>query len=316
MTTPPEPPNTTPPSTEPPLPPDLGPVERLTRDLKKAATTLSPQEARYLVDAYYIIQEYRTTTANQVRALGKSDEPHEVITWLLRQHETLEAQVKRALDAWSDTQELGRWAKGITGIGPVISSGLLAHIDIEKCPTAGHIWSFAGYNPTVVWEKKQRRPWNARLKILCWKIGESFVKVSTNDSDIYGKVYVARKELEWQHNLAGDLATQAKLELERKDYSKKDTLTLKWYSGKFEPAAVRAALASPERDAMAKLPVSDHGTPMLPPAHIHARAKRYAVKLFLAHYWETGYRLHFGKEPPLPYPISHIPGHTHYIPAP
>ncbi len=61
--------------------------------------------------------------------------------------------------------------------------------------------------------------------------------------------------------------------------------------------------------------IKSYSVGKLPPAHLHARAKRYAVKLFLAHYHETGYRLRFGEEPPAPYPISHL-GHTHRIPVP
>jgi len=53
----------------------------------------------------------------------------------------------------------------------------------------------------------------------------------------------------------------------------------------------------------------------LPPAHIHARAKRYAVKLFLSGYFEVGYELLHGKKPPLPYPIA-ILGHAHKIEPP
>ena len=44
----------------------------------------------------------------------------------------------------------------------------------------------------------------------------------------------------------------------------------------------------------------------LPPAHIHARAKRYAIKLFLAHLHHKMYMEHYGKEPPLPYAIAHL----------
>ena len=40
---------------------DIGrdPMLRLTRDLKQAATLLTPSEARYLVDLYYTIQDQR-----------------------------------------------------------------------------------------------------------------------------------------------------------------------------------------------------------------------------------------------------------------
>ena len=52
----------------------------------------------------------------------------------------------------------------------------------------------------------------------------------------------------------------------------------------------------------------------LPKGHIHARAKRYAVKLFLSHLHGFWYQHHFGVEPPLPYPIAHL-GHVHTMEA-
>jgi len=262
----------------------LDPITRLSRDLKTAAITLSPNEARYLVDAYYAIQEYRKAASNQVRALNESGEPHEVLAWLFEQNRIMEAQIKRALDAWTDGDPVGQWAKGICGIGPVISAGLLAHIDIEKAPTVGHIWRFAGLDPTSEWKKGTKRPWNAALKTLCWKIGESFVKVSGNEADIYGKLYIHRKEIEAEKNARGDFADQAAAKLD------------KYKIGKTTEA------------------YGHYSTGKLPPAHIHARAKRWAVKLFLAHYHEIAYRERFGTEPPKPYVMEHL-GHVHYIPA-
>ena len=261
------------------------PIKRLNRDLRNASVTLSHTEARYLVDAYYQIQEYRKASANQVRALQEGKEPHEVIEWLFRQHETMESQIKRALDAWTDGQEVGRWAKSITGIGPVIAAGLLAHIDIEKAPTVGHIWRFAGLDPTMSWEKGKKRPWNASLKTLCWKIGESFVKVCNHEEDVYGKIYQQRKEKESVANDASVFCEQAAAKLNKFKIGKDTEAYGHYASGR------------------------------LPPAHIHARAKRYAVKLFLAHYHHVSYRLRYGADPPKPYIIEHG-GHAHIIAPP
>lgn len=320
---------------------DLEPVQRLTRDLKVAAIVLSPAEARYLVDSYYTLQDYRKAAGNQRLALGKVGEPHSVIDWLFDQMETLENQIKRALDAWTDGQIVGQWAKSIVGIGPVITAGLLAHIDITKAPTAGHIWRFAGIDSEVEWLGKERArelvnsvvpegavtsehlatiaqlthrklesiekvatdrasgnitrasltkglsrpPWNAGLKTLCWKVGESFVKFSNHQQDVYGKVYQQRKAQEIERNEAGVFAEQAARVLREKRIGK-GTEAYTWYSqGK------------------------------LPPAHIHARAKRFAVKLFLAHYQAVAYEVHYGTKPPKPFVIEHM-GHVGYIQAP
>lgn len=263
----------------------LEPVIRLTKDIKEASRVLSKQEARYLVDSYYQVQEYRKATANQCRIMDESGEPHEVLDWFLNNNEILESQIKRALDAYTSADPIGQWCKSIMGIGPVIAAGLLAHIDIEKAPTVGHIWSFAGLDPRAEWKKGEKRPWNAKLKVLCWKIGQSFVKVSNNEKDIYGHIYRERKEYEVAKNENGEYADQAKAKLEKFKIGK-DTDAYKSYSvGK------------------------------LPPAHIDQRAQRYAVKLFLSHLHEVWYTHHFGVAPPNPYPIA-ILGHAHKIDPP
>lgn len=262
---------------------EMDPIVKLTRDLKAASVTLSPDEVRYLVDAYYQMQENRKRGANQARSM--TEEPHQVIDWLTANNQTLEKNILRALDAYTDEHPVGEWAKSIIGIGPVIAAGLLAHIDIEKAPTVGHIWRFAGLDPTVEWKKGEKRPWNARLKTLVWKIGESFVKFQNHEDDIYGHVYVARKEMEIAANERGDYADQAKAKLAKFNIGK-DTEAYKWYSiGK------------------------------LPPAHIHARAKRYAVKLFLAHLHYVMHEVRYGVPPAKPF-ILNQPGHTHFIHPP
>lgn len=257
---------------------ELEPLKRLTRDLTQAAVTLSRSEVRFLVDAYYTMQEDRKRAYNQERALTESGEPHAVITWFAEQSETLEKQVARALDAYSAGHPIGEWMRAIDGIGPIIAAGLLAHIDIEKAPTVGHIWRFAGLDPTSKWEKGQKRPHNAALKTLCWKIGESFVKVKGKDTDYYGKVYAERRELEGRKNDAGEYSEQAK-----------------------------AILISRPNHAQA----ATYQQNKLPDGHLHMRAKRYAVKLFLSHLWEQ-WRKQEGLTVPLPYPIAYL-GHAHKI---
>lgn len=259
----------------------LEPVRRLTKDIRSASKGLSSKEARYLVNTYYTLQDFRKSTGNQIKALDKAGEPNEGITFFFNQFAVLEKSIKSVLEVYVKNQELGQWCLSIMGIGPVISAGLMAHIDIEKAPTVGHIWSYAGLVPGQKWEKGQKRPWNAKLKTLCWKIGQSFVKVSNNEKDVFGKVYKARKVLEQQRNEAGEYAGQAAEILASKNFNK-DTEAYKHYSiGK------------------------------LPPAHIQQRAERYATKLFLASYHEVAYFLRYNELPPKPYVLVHL-DHTHH----
>lgn len=260
-------------------------IARMSRDIAKAAQTMTEDEARFLVDAYYQMQKDRIRAGNQMKALERSGEPNAVLAYLGEQSRILEQQVKRALDAYSAHHPCGAWMREQKGVGPVIAAGLLAHIDIYRAPTVGHIWSFAGLNPKAVWKKGQKRPWNADLKTLCWKLGESFVKVSARDDAFYGKLYVERKAQETERNAKGDYAEQAAQILATKNIGKETETYGHLTKGR------------------------------LSPAHIHARAKRYAVKLFLAHLHEVMYEKIIGEKPPLPYPIAHM-GHAHRIERP
>jgi hypothetical protein len=340
----------------------MQPIARLHRDLKSGIATLTGQEVRFLVDAYYATQHYRIQAKNQIRAATApaepqpegdesdddavaAEEPHDVLSWHFKQMKAHEDEIKKVLDAWTNVEPsgMGAWSKEIIGIGPVLAAGLLAHIDITKAPTAGHIWSFAGLNPNAEWIGKEkareivktvadsgaistdqidelarilgrnaeslqrmarfggkgkpdlarpttlsltralsRRPWNAALKVICWKIGQSFVKVSGNENARYGQLYRQRKAYEAANNERGLYAEQAAKELTEKRYGD-DTAAKKFYlDGK------------------------------LPPAHIQARAERWTTKIFLSHWQAEAYRRHFGVEPPAPFPIA-ILNHAHVI---
>lgn len=412
-------------------------IERLDKDLVDAIRTgkleMTHADIRYMVDLYYQLQDFRKASANQDRASSDIEEPTRLVSYVLTGMRTLENQVKRAMDAWTETSPVSRWAKSQTGIGPVLSAGLAAHIDIEQAPTVGHIWRFAGLDPTCIWlgkakaevlvkelakkksgeikepelssileqisqkigtkpgairkkallskvtvesltqaamgsvpnpeggvgpslvalerekaekllselseemlflaellEKKNpseikepdlsalldrvaqkieiesdvireratlrkvtvdsltksaaRKPWNARLKTLCWKIGDSFVKVHNKPDAFYGLKYAERKAQEVAKNENRDFREQAEQKL--RDFKIQDKATKKVY---------------------------EDGR--LPDGRIDLRARRHAVKLFLAHWHREAYFVRYGKEPPLPYPIAQL-GHTHVITAP
>jgi hypothetical protein len=260
----------------------------------------------------------------------------------------LEKNIRSALGVYAAANPVGQWSLSILGIGPVMSAGLLAHIDIEKAPTVGHIWRFAGLDPTREWlgtkkateavelvldlsgskvvdqkivgacashlhlneatvlkmatvdfgtgEIKKltkaslikalaKRPWSANLKVLCWKIGESFVKIKGKEESLYGALFVDRWAYEQKRNDAGELADQAKAKLEKFNIGKNTDAYKAYSAGR------------------------------LPPAHILARAKRWTAKLFLAHWHHVAYEVRYKTQPPKPYVLTHL-GHAHEITVP
>lgn len=254
--------------------------------LREAARNIGRDEARFLVDTYYQMQEYRKASANQLGAgeRGTDTAPMVLLDWLCENMGGLEETIKRLMGDFAEQYTVGRWCLGVYGIGPVISAGLLAHIDIERAPTVGHIWRFAGLDPTVTWGKGERRPWNAQLKTLCWKIGDSFVKFSGRDECFYGQLYQSLKAQEVQRNEAGEFAEQA------------------------------LAIAA---DKPKHAQVATYLEGKLPASHVDARARRQVVKLFLSHWHEVAYWEQFGEAPPNPYVLEHWAGaHVHRIDPP
>ena len=286
-------------------------LAELRRDLKRdfRDAEMSRAEARYVVDVYYQLQDFRIQAAGQLRA--EQGEPRRWAETLLRAFELLEKDVQTVLGAWARREPAGEWAQSITGVGPVISAGLAAHIEIRRAvpfleetgerpadagvelvtATVGSIWRFAGLDPTLTWGKGEKRPWSAKLKVLCWKLGDSFVKQSGRDSDVYGHVYRARKALEVARNEAGEFADQA-----------------------------AASLA--ERQIKDKALRKTYEAGRLPDGRIDLRARRYAVKLFLAHYHHVAYESIMGIPPPMPYIFTEnaramgLDGHNGFIGPP
>ena len=256
-------------------------IRRLDKDLRDAAAYLSDREARFLVDFYYITQEDRKRTNHQVRALEESPEPGDLMRWVVENTAQFEKQIKVGLERYALAKPIGQWSMSVYGIGPVISAGLLAYLDIHKAPTVGHIWSFCGLNPEAKWEKGQRRPWCATMKTLCWKIGQSFCRFHSRPECYYGHKYTERKEQEVAYNAEGRFADQAVAALARYNFDKSTEAYKAYSQGK------------------------------LPPKQIDNRALRWATKIFLADWHYVAHSLTFGTPPPKPYALTHLEGHVH-----
>jgi hypothetical protein len=254
---------------------DLGELEIPFALDKKAATKLGKQEIGYLVEQYYAVQGLRIQCAGRSRSVEESGEPSILLTSIAERMGKLEARLRSIFREWCVAQPVSNWALQVYGIGPVLAAGLEAHIRIERASSPSAVWRFAGLDPTAVWSKGQKRPYNARLKVLCWKIGESFKKVSGKPESLYGRLYRERKLREVGRNESGAFKEVAAATLASK---------------KFGPSETRDAY--------------EEG--LLPAGRLDLRATRYATKVFLVHWWECAFRLaNPGVPVPQPWVIAH-----------
>lgn len=270
------------------------------------------------------------------------------IAWLLKDVENRENQIKKMIGEYVKHVPVCQWAMGVKGIGPVFAANLWSYIDMGKCKHANQFLSYAGLNDNnAPWLGKEKAteivnevykelglvkvtevnddvlvrvanksgrsfetvkrgylshkeketakasdkttlikylskpPYNTDLKKMCYLIGESFVKVS-NRGSLYGKIYQERKAWETMRNDNLEYKEQADKLLAEKNYSKETDTYKCLIKGK------------------------------LSPAHINSRAKRYAVKIFLTHFFEACWLYTYGTQPPVIYPIAHQ-DHVDYI---
>lgn len=245
-------------------------IEKLNADLRAAARLLTRAEVRHLVRLYYQIQGTRMAAGSQAR---HDDQPSSLTNHMCDQLRIVEGQTRYALSKFAENDPMARMSMCIYGIGPVLASGLLSHIDIEKAPYFSHVRSFAGLYRKP-WEKGEKRPWNAELRMLCWKIGDSFRKFSRRDECHYGHAYRERKVLLEERNANGRYAATAATSLETRKFRDKGVIEV-YESGR------------------------------LPQGRIEAWARQHAVELYLSHWHECATWLRYNRMPAKPWAHAH-----------
>lgn len=263
--------------------------KKLRKDMIDSASMLTRDQARYLIDTYYRLQDFRIQSANQVRALDTDGKPSDLVQYFTSNFQLLEDQIKFLMGAFAKQYSVGSWLQSICGIGPVLSAAFLVTFSPLHRRTAGAWYAHAGIAPGIEWNKGEKRPFNARAKVFCFKAGESFVKVQNNDSDFYGKLYRTQKDFYLKKNAEGGFKDNAAAKLD-----------------KYKIGKTTDAYAS-------------YSTGALPPAHIHSMARRYAVKIFLSHLHDVAWEDYYGEKAPCPYVFSDkFTGgvHRHFIEVP
>lgn len=266
-------------------------IPKLDRESVLEASKLSDAEARFLVSNYYQSQDMRKRSDMQIRHLGpsksvgidavdKPPNPPKLLKFTADTFASLENDMKKGLQTYAESSLVGRWCLAQHGIGPVIAAGMIAHLDIEEAPTAGHFWRFAGLDPSCKWEEGKKRPYNAELKQLTFHFGECAKRFNTHPDCFYGHIYKARKEFLVERNDAGHNAERAKTFFTKSADWKKVLKTGK-----------------------------------LPDGNIDRQACNYSAKMFLSHLHAVMYWDKYKKAPPKPFAIMHL-GHAHEVRVP
>ena len=321
-------------------------AERLSKGLKQEIVNITNPDRdmiKMLVQTYYEQQKARIALRNRIRAIEKGEKKGsmDMCNWLLKGHVVMEVGCKQALELILQNSEVGQWLLQITGIGPVIAAGCLAHFNIEGRQWASQFISYAGLNDNNVpfigrvgaektmkqvlkmfpaevsnndftdemaieftrmigrrfeyirdhgydsvhgrWDKNAmiaaaaKIPYNATLKMLMWKIGQSFFMNCHNSKSLYGSIYAERKIYETTKNMNLDYKDQAAQALAKKNYGKDTTAYAEYSQGR------------------------------LPKQHIDMRARRYAVTKFVSHLFEEMYRVHNNEPAPIYYILAQRP---------
>jgi len=140
----------------------------------------------------------------------------------------------------------------VKGLGPVLSANLIKNFGYcEKFAQISSLWKYCGFHVvngvSVKRKKNTKLDFNIKMRTLCWKIGDSFMK---QNSPIYRQIY---------------------------DNEKKRQMSIKYKVGelakKYEKSYTKGN--NPYKE-------SDTGLIL---GHAHNRALRKMVKIFLSHYW-------------------------------
>lgn len=333
----------------------IDPSTGMSNEVKKTFVRIpTKEEARFLQDIYYQTQDKRIAIAGQLRSLRQdkdsksADEASNAdntafLEWFYNETVKMEENIKKALEAFSDSYYISRWAKQVTGIGPVISTVLAANLEIKSDNMhAGNWWSYCGLNDN-------NRPWLGREK------SKAIVEQCINNNGGVlddAAVYEVALKTKWKYSYLESKAKDPKkgwikdklikacslvpynkslkvlmykighsfrmvknkpaslygrILREREEYENKKNL-----NGDYKEQA--SNILATKNFNKSTIAYKYYIKGQLPPGHISQRAERYATKLFISHLFEAAWYNKFNTPCPEPYIIGFDEGgHNDYI---
>lgn len=225
-------------------------------DLEFFSKNIKEDTVFNITDAYWELRFQR-------KLLQKSIGEHEngedkvLLQYLENQMLNLEAGFKVSIKTYCQEFEVGRWALSQYGVGPLTVARLLRYIDVTKARTHEQLWAYAGLAP----KSGPAQTYNSSLKDTCVDLGRLFIRYAEKDECYYGQLF--KTELARRIEL-NDKGMYADLLRDESQLSHKNS----------------------SQNVSTKLSLD----------RLRAQAQRYAVKIFLVHWYSTEYKHTYGQE--------------------
>lgn len=277
--------------------------KRLLEEIRNPQDPYFTEELKTLVLWYYSSQRLRIRFSNRIKSISKKDKiplkSSEILLWMTGQSKQLETQIQTMLKRYIDLHPLGyvfRQTPGCTSVG---AASILSLIDWNKVHSAGSIWKWALLDPE---NKLRKSRVNEQLKRALWMEGARMIAYGGATSPYYN-IYLERKWYEWEKNLRGEYESQAFLNMNRVGEKSQSYL---WYTGRCNPKLAKICLYETGKPTTADCYDGGFHIPMLSPSHIHNRAARYMIKVFVAHLYHRWHEYRYDKPPKKPYVLTNL----------
>jgi len=325
-------------------------VERLDKDLKRAAEQMTRDDVRLMLKLYYDQQRQRVRMNNQLDAAKKDNRPYDLFEWAVRNYATFEKNCQNSLDTWSRQYPIvADWAKPhLFGVGPLICAGLVSNLAEDTPKTVGHWWSYAGLQPMQTWQGEEKSK-----QIIGDIIGKMAGPIDLDD--LFQVALNTKRKGETLRRFATTTATGTQRPLTVQNLAKALARRpwnafLKTILWRFAQVQIKLYHRYPDKSQYGPLyyerkayeqdlnergelaheaeralrekrygretaAYKHYAAGRLPPAHIQARAYRWIEKMFLAHWHQVSWELQHHTPVVRPWVVEYK-GHTNIIPPP
>lgn len=151
------------------------------------------QDLVFVDKALYFIQKARVQAQVRESHLKRNESEDPLTTEIKKRVYDLEKWLNSKVAEVVRAHPCYGWFSQIKGIGDLNIGKVICLIDIEKCQTISKLWRYAlgapiGEDGNKHVEKRTKGEpihYNQMLKVMCWRLGQSFIKANNKYADYY-----------------------------------------------------------------------------------------------------------------------------------